>query len=40
MVFELWVYDNSSQNYRFGWLSGEKLSSSSLYMLFKVLPIN
>jgi hypothetical protein len=34
MVFELWVYDQSSHEYRFGWGSGEEFSSASIYMWF------
>jgi hypothetical protein len=35
MVFELWVFDKSSQEYLFGWGSGEDFSSASLYLLFR-----
>jgi hypothetical protein len=36
MVFELWVYDRSTQQYRFMWESGEESYSSSLYMWFSL----
>jgi len=36
MNFELWVYDPSSHEYRFGWESGEEFSSASLNMWFRV----
>ena len=36
MVFELWVYDQSSQTYTFGWESGQELSSSSIHIAFRV----
>ena len=36
MVFELWVYDKSSQEYLFGWESGEDFSSASLHLVFRV----
>ncbi len=36
MVFELWVYDVSSSEYRFGWNSSEGFDSSSLHIGFKV----
>jgi uncharacterized membrane protein len=36
MVFELWVYDRSLQEYRFGWNIGEELFSTSLYMDFGI----
>jgi hypothetical protein len=36
MVFELWVYDQPSHEYRFGWVSGEEFSSASLNMWFRV----
>ncbi len=36
MVFELWVYDISSGEYRFGWNSSEGFDSSSLHIGFKV----
>ena len=40
MVFEIWVYDQSTQEYKFEWDSGKKISSSSLYMWFNVsLPL-
>ena len=34
VVFELWVYDQSSNEYRFGWDSGEDFYSVSLYIWF------
>jgi len=34
MVFELWVYDSSSQQYGFGWESEKGLSSASIYIGF------
>lgn len=36
MVFELWVYDQSSNQYRFGWESGKGFSSASVDMWFSV----
>ena len=40
LVFELWVYDQNSSEYTFGWNTGEKLSSASVYMFFKIsLPL-
>jgi hypothetical protein len=36
MVFELWVYDQSSHEYRFGWESGKEFSSASLNIWFRV----
>lgn len=36
MIFELWVYDNSSQKYIFGWGHGKDFSSASLQMTFSV----
>jgi uncharacterized membrane protein len=36
MVFELWVYDKSSQSYEFSWNSGEDYSSASIYIGFRV----
>jgi len=38
MVFELWVYDQSSQQYKFGWDSGKGFYSASLYMWFSLTP--
>jgi hypothetical protein len=35
MVFELWVYDRSLQEYQFGWNIEEELFSTSLYMDFR-----
>ena len=37
MVFELWVYDQSSQQYEFGWDSGKGFYSASLYMWFNLV---
>ena len=36
MVFEIWVYDQSTQEYTFEWDSGKKTSSASLFMWFNV----
>ena len=36
LVFELWVYDQISQNYLFGWHSGNDFSSASVNMGFKI----
>ena len=36
MVFELWVQDQGSGEYRFGWESSEGFSSASLYIGFKL----
>ena len=36
IVFELWVYDQASQNYLFGWRSGNDFSSASVNMGFKL----
>ena len=36
MVFELWVFDQSSQQYRFRWDSGKGFYSASVYMWFNV----
>jgi hypothetical protein len=36
LVFELWVYDKVSQNYAFGWQSGNDFSSASVNMGFKI----
>jgi len=36
MVFELWVYDQCSQTYEFGWESEKGLSSSSIHLAFRV----
>jgi hypothetical protein len=36
LVFELWVYDKVSQNYVFGWQSGNDFSSASVNMGFKI----
>ncbi len=36
IVFELWVYDQFSHEYRFGWGSGEEFSSASIYMWFRL----
>lgn len=35
MVFELWVYDQPSNEYGFGWDSGKGFYSVSLYMWFR-----
>ena len=35
IVFELWVYDPNSQEYKFGWKSGEEFFSASVYMDFE-----
>jgi len=37
MVFELWVYDQSSREYNFGWESEKEFYSVSLYMWFRVI---
>ena len=37
MVFELWVYDQTSQEFTFSWGSEEDFSSASLHMAFKVI---
>lgn len=36
MVFELWIYDASSQEYKFEWSSGNFYSSVSLHIGFRV----
>jgi uncharacterized membrane protein len=36
IVFELWVYDQSSHEYRFGWESGKGFFSASVNMWFNV----
>jgi uncharacterized membrane protein len=36
MIFELWVYNQSSQEYEFGWQSSQGLSSASLHIGFRV----
>ena len=36
IVFELWVYDHSSQQYRFGWETGKGFSSASVNMWFSM----
>lgn len=36
MVFELWVYNKSSQEYKFGWQSSQGYSSASLQIGFRV----
>lgn len=38
IVFELWVYDPSIREYRFGWQSGEESHSASTYIWFRVIP--
>ena len=41
MVFEIWVYDQSTQEYTFEWDSGKNYSSASLYAWFNVsLPVD
>jgi uncharacterized membrane protein len=37
LVFELWVYDNSSGEYQFFWTSKGELHSASIYMWFDVV---
>ena len=37
MVFELWVYDQSSHEYKFGWQSEKEFYSASLYIWFRVI---
>ena len=39
LIFELWVYNSSSQEYEFGWESEKGLSSSSIYMTFSLAQI-
>jgi len=39
MVFELWVYDQSSHEYKFGWGSENEFYSASIYMWFRVVLI-
>ena len=36
MFFELWVYDQSSHEYKFGWESEKEFYSASSYMGFRV----
>jgi hypothetical protein len=36
IVFELWVYDQSSQTYQFGWESGKGFRSASVSMWFSL----
>lgn len=36
MVFELWVYDSTSDEYKFGWGSENEFSSASIFMWFRV----
>jgi hypothetical protein len=36
LVFELWVYDHSSNEYKFGWESGKGFVSASVNMWFNV----
>lgn len=38
MIFELWVYNQSSQEYEFGWQSSQGFSSASLHIGFRVAP--
>lgn len=40
MVFELWIYDQASQQYIFGWETGKDFSSSSLRMAFRATLSN
>jgi len=37
MVFELWVYDPSFHEYKFGWESEKEFYSASLYIWFRVI---
>jgi hypothetical protein len=37
MVFELWVYDPSSHEYKFGWGSEKEFYSASIYIWFRVI---
>jgi uncharacterized membrane protein len=37
MVFELWVYDPTSNEYKFGWESEKESYSASIYMWFMVV---
>ena len=39
MVFELWVYDGPSQEYKFGWNLKENMFSVSLHIGFRVVSI-
>jgi hypothetical protein len=36
MVFELWVYDRSTHEYKFGWSSGKEFYSASTYIWFRI----
>jgi hypothetical protein len=36
MVFELWVYDSTSDEYKFGWGSENEFHSASIFMWFRV----
>jgi uncharacterized membrane protein len=36
MIFELWVYDQASQDYKFGWESGKGFFSASVSMWFSL----
>jgi hypothetical protein len=36
LAFELWVYDKSSQDYRFGWESGNEFHSASVNIWFNI----
>ena len=36
MVFELWVYNQTSKVYDFGWYSGSNYSSASIYIWFNL----
>ena len=37
MVFELWIYNGTSNQYEFRWYSGKETYSVSLYMWFEVI---
>ena len=39
MVFELWVYDASSQEYTFGWNLEENMFSASLHIGFRAISL-
>lgn len=36
MIFELWVYNEETQKYEFGWESGNKVSYASVDMAFRI----
>ena len=41
MIFEIWFYDQSTQEYTFKWDSGKNFSSTSVYMWFNIsLPLD